>query len=142
MDPYQPGEKTKKKGVDSVKKVNLYAPVSYNAIERKKCNGCGSGWNAKLIPDNLLGCDITEACNIHDYMYETGKSIADKKKADRAFLNNMTRLVMAYSGNWFTLNLRLAMVKRYYNAVKYYGGDAFWAGKNKDTEIKEIYIKN
>lgn len=122
--------------------VKLWAPKSYNAIERTKCNGCGAGWNVKLIPDNLLGCDITEACNIHDYMYTIGGSLHDKKKADRVFLNNMTRLVLAYSGNWFTRNLRLAMVKRYFNAVKYYGGDAFWQGKNKATEIKEIFIKN
>ena len=125
-----------------MRKVILYAPESYNAIERQKCNGCGSGWNIKLIPDSLLGCDITEACNIHDYMYTIGQAIQDKESADRTFLNNMTRIVIAYGGNWFMQNLRLAMAKRYYNAVRYYGGDAFWQGKNKDTELKEIYIKN
>ena len=125
-----------------MKKVILYAPESYNAIERQKCNGCGSGWNVKLIPDSLLGCDITEACNIHDYMYTIGQTIQDKESADRTFLNNMTRIVIAYGGNWFMRNLRLAMAKRYYNAVKYYGGDAYWQGKNKDSELKEIYIRN
>ena len=125
-----------------MKKVNLYAPASYNAIERKKCDGCGSGWNVKLVPDSILGCDITEACNIHDYMYSIGQTIEHKESADRAFLNNMTRLVMEYGGNWFTINLRLALIKRYYNAVKYYGGSYFWQGKNQDNELREIYIDN
>ena len=113
--------------------IKLYAPESYTAIERKKCNGCGSGWSAGLIPDSLLGCDITEACNIHDYMYTIGTTIEAKKEADRVFLNNMTRIILGRGG--LLTRWRLWLARRYYNAVKYYGGAAFWEGKNKETEI-------
>jgi len=123
-----------------MKLIKLYAPESYNEIERSShCDGCGSGVLERLIPDNILGCNILEACCIHDYMYTVGFSIKDKEEADRVFLNNMTRLVYAYSANKITLNIRLWFVKRYYDAVKYYGGEAFWQGKNNDYELKEVY---
>ena len=61
--------------------LNLYAPVSYweaaPSEKRKICNGCGTkeGLN---VPDTMWGLDISEACKIHDWMYQHGKTLADK----------------------------------------------------------------
>lgn len=103
---------------------------------KKVCNGCGTeGWKGKLVPDSVYGLTITAACQPHDWMYYEGETDADKKIADRVFLNNMVRIVKEEGGllEW----LRLRRVKKYYLAVKYFGGDAFWAGKNKPEEEVE-----
>ena len=55
---------------------NLIAPANFwtNSPSNisKYINGCGgSGLTSKLVPNSLLGLDISEACAIHDYMYAT-----------------------------------------------------------------------
>ncbi len=117
----------------------LYAPESYwkaSAEERtKRCNGCGTkGLGGWLVPDTLYGLNITEACNIHDWMYAKGKVIADKDSADRAFLNNMLRIIEAESSAWFK-SIRKRRAWAYYLAVKQFGGAAFWSEKNKPEEM-------
>ncbi len=115
----------------------LYKPEAYKRLtvgeKNRITNGCGAGgWKIDIVPDHLAGCSIKEACNIHDFMYHVGESLEDKKEADRVFLNNMVRLVLAKKYNFFTRlvkMIRLRMAKRYYDAVKYFGGSAFWGGK-------------
>ena len=103
----------------------LYKPEGYDPTVT---NGCGSGrLGAVLVPDSLVGLCIKEACNIHDYMYHVGVTIEDKKLADRVFLNNMSRIVLLEGGP--LLQPRLALVRKYYEVVKYFGGPAFWKGK-------------
>jgi len=119
----------------------LYAPRTYWDAPEKKlaetCNGCGTkGLGGWFVPETLYGLSITSCCDIHDWMYGEGVTIEDKNKADRAFLNNMSRIIDAKSGRALKL-LRRIRAKSYYNAVKYFGGSAFWSGKNKPGEMGE-----
>lgn len=114
----------------------LYAPASFLATPvsqlNEVCNGCGSA-RAKFdfIPDRIYGTDISSACHIHDWMYSEGRSIEDKEEADRVFLNNLCRLIQRDKYKWYKPTcLQRARAKEYYLAVKYFGGSAFWAGKN------------
>jgi len=110
-------------------KVTLYAPKEYWELEvnqkRKICNGCGAKGSKLnfLIPQGVF----TEACNIHDYMYYTGKTDEDKKVADRVFINNLNRIVKA--SNPLLRPIRKAMARAYYEAVSKFGYEAFWKDK-------------
>lgn len=101
------------------------------------CNGCGqAGWKGKLVPNTVWGLSIKEDCNVHDFMYHVGLTDTDKKQGDRTLLNNMTRTVLN-AGGWLE-RLRLWRIEKYYLAVKYGGGPAFWDGKNNpDEELDE-----
>jgi hypothetical protein len=115
-----------------MKKLVLFAPEQYNKLtpEQKKrlCNGCGAKGGIS-VPNTFYGLSMKECCNIHDFMYSKGRSLEDKNKADRVFLNNCVRTITAKS-SWILKPLRLARAKEYYLAVKYFGADAFWSGKN------------
>ena len=120
--------------------VTLFAPTGYWCLtpagKKAFCDGCGSGWTAGLVPDHLLGLDISECCHIHDYTYSTSEAtIKAKESADRAFLNNMLRVVM--SENKMQTARRL-LAWDYYQAVCMFGGPAFWDGKNLESEEREI----
>ncbi len=113
---------------------DLYAPQAYWKLSNSRrdaiCNGCGlTGWKGKLIPNHLLFLSIKDACYIHDYMYHIGSCFADKEEADRVFLNNMIRIVESDS-IWFLKRWRRYIAVVYYDAVKDFGGWAFWNGKN------------
>lgn len=113
----------------------LFAPAAYWAatpeIKATVMNGCGpGGWKVDLIPDSLLFLSIHEPCDIHDWMYSCGATIADKDEADRTLLNNCLRLIKAAGGLWPLQMMRRNRAKAYYLAVKYFGGPAFWSGKN------------
>lgn len=122
--------------------VDLYAPISYweagPADRAGICNGCGTkGLGGWLVPDTLYGLSITEACNIHDWMYAQGDTIADKEQADRAFLNNMLRIIESKSIRILLWPRRMRAMK-YYSAVRDFGGPAFWQGKNAPGELGMI----
>lgn len=92
--------------------------------------GCGSGWNDGLVPDNLIGLDISEACKIHDYCYTVGVNKKDKVKADKLFYRNLKNIV--YSDNKLILRTtRLALAYAYYKFVSDFGDSYFWEGKPK-----------
>lgn len=124
------------------KKVKLYAPPEYWALsedaKKEIVNGCGPAKFGYLVPDSLCGLDITPVCNIHDYMYHIGETLEDKKLADRAFLNNLIRLIDVKTQWWVLKQIRLRMAYVYYTAVKRFGGPAFWAGKNSDAEFQHV----
>lgn len=114
--------------------MQLWEPTSYKKAthgeKKEACNGCGpQSWKRDFVPDTIYGVDISEACNIHDWMYLKGQSIDDKKKADRVFLNNMIRIVKAESRFRFMSVLRQRRCWKYYLAVAQFGGPAFWEGK-------------
>lgn len=132
-------------GHSDQKKLKLYAPKAYwDAIDAKAdlssiLNGCGEeDWKGALIPENLLGLSVTPACNIHDWMYAKGKTIADKDEADRVFLNNMIRIINHGTDDFVLKKLRLAAAQTYYEAVCLFGGVAFWDGKNPDENFREL----
>ena len=114
----------------------LYAPASFLNASIKElelvCNGCGAA-NAKFdfVPDRIYGTYIGHACTIHDWMYNEGRSIEDKDEADRVFLNNIYRLIEIDKKKWYKpTRLQRIRAKGYYNGVKYFGGSAFFKGKN------------
>lgn len=121
--------------------IRLYAPPAYwllsPEVRERLVNGCGpGGWKFDLIPDTVWGLSIREACDIHDYMYAMGSSIAEKDEADRTFLNNMLRLV---EGSCFLLRpLRRLRAWTYYQAVHRFGGPSFWGGKNPEDAMGRL----
>lgn len=124
------------------KETELYAPAGYWALtpaeKAKLCNGAGPDNFAWLVPDTMYGLSITEAANIHDYMYSplyTPWSDETKKEADRVFLNNMIRIINNAS-KWLRW-LRLRRAHTYYNAVKYFGGPYYWHNKNMPSTLSK-----
>lgn len=92
-------------------------------------NGCGgSGITASIIPDSLLGLDITNACNIHDYMYEKG---IEKEISDKTFLSNMMTIINKDSDSKILKLLRKAKAYLYYFGVKLFG--SFFYKKKKES---------
>lgn len=121
-------------------KACLFAPENYvwatPEIRAMVANGCGpGGWKIDLIPDTIWGLSITEACNIHDWMYTTGETLADKEEADRVFLNNILRLIDAADSIWLLRKLRRIRAREYFEAVSHFGGPAFWDGKNDKKNL-------
>jgi hypothetical protein len=112
----------------------LFAPPSFKnaSPERllKICDGCGSE-HAKidLVPDTIYSLYVGYACFIHDWQYVVGHDILDKEEADRAFLNNLLRLIKL-DKRWYTpKNLMRKRARIYYKMVHWFGGPAFWKGK-------------
>ena len=120
-------------------KAFLFAPESYWKLseEDRKARRCGPGRGVLdwLVPETILGCSVSAACSIHDFMYAEGATAADKDEADCVFLNNMIRLIEAHGGWGWIQRLRLNRARIYYEAVSHFGGPAFWHDKNKPTEI-------
>ncbi|QXE85952.1 hypothetical protein KP003_16555 [Geomonas nitrogeniifigens] len=95
-------------------------------------NGCGpGGWKFDIIPDTVLGLSIKEACNIHDWDYTVGLTDADKHAADQRFKRNCLAMVNNARGFWAVVLRyhRRLRVEEYYQAVRLFGDDAFWANK-------------
>lgn len=118
----------------------LYAPPSYVSadaeVRARVVNGCGTeGWKGELVPETLWGLNVSAACDIHDWMYVAGETLADKEEADRVFLNNLLRLIDTAGGWWLLKKLRRQRARTYYEAVHLFGGPAFWDGKNPDTHL-------
>jgi len=127
------------------KTAELWAPKSFWAakpfVRDSVCNGCGTkGLGGLLVPDTLYGLSVTAACNIHDWMYHHGQVIADKEEADRAFLNNMIRIIEAHTKYGFIKFLRRRRAYKYYLSVKLFGGPAFWANKNRADELADVNL--
>jgi len=119
----------------------LYAPDTYwnetPAVLAAVAGGCGPGGKGDwLVPDTIWFLSVREACRIHDYMYWRGKTLEDKKEADRVFLNNMLRIIDEKSSWWGIRKLRRHRAKLYYLAVKNFGGPSFWDGKNSNSEFR------
>ena len=115
----------------------LWAPAGYWQLEpeqkKKICNGVGPanwGW---LIPETIWGLSMTEAADIHDYMYHMGKTLGDKKHADMVFLNNMSRIIEQETWWGWLKAIRLNRAKLMYKAVDKFGESAFFANKDKQV---------
>ncbi|MFH1999170.1 MAG: hypothetical protein ABIK28_05795, partial [Planctomycetota bacterium] len=94
--------------------------------------GCGAE-NSKFdfVPDTIWGLNISEACNVHDLCYHFAEpKIEQKEEADRIFLNNLYRLIQNHTRLKIMKWLRRRRALKYYLAVKYFGGPAFWDRKN------------
>ena len=90
---------------------------SSNYQKQQICNGCGShGFTGKLVPDVILGRCISDACNVHDWMYCDGDN---KLLADLYFLINM----ILFEIKDFSLIsfLRIPIYFMYYIGVSIFG---------------------
>lgn len=108
--------------------MKLWMPDTYKKasaeLKKRVCNGCGpAGLIGKLVPEKILGIDISEACNIHDWMYNEG---VDKQKADIYFLANM--VLLCYRGNKWLMWLRAPLAVKYFLAVFTAGDEYFDKG--------------
>ena len=128
--------KFKKKKTPEIIRPKIYAPITYWELspEEKKeiCNGCGAKDGLK-VPDTFWGLNMEEACNIHDYMYSTGKTHYDKLFADAMFRLNLTVIIDAKE----TFKDKLLSIFRHYRAGTYYiavakyGNSSFWKDKER-----------
>jgi hypothetical protein len=120
----------KKEGYDFI------APDSYwDATEEEIAavtGGCGPGRLGDFfVPDTIWGESIFLACQIHDWMYHTGETSADKRVADKVFMWNMLELV---DDGELLDSARLRRVMTYYQAVSFGGGDCFDKGGENATD--------
>lgn len=114
----------------------LHAPDDYWTLskEEKKeiCNGVGPRGYGFLIPDTIWGLRVTEAADIHDYMYFVGDTIIDKEDADEVFLDNLIRIIEKETKwNWLK-KLRCNRALLMFKAVDAFGGPAFWVDKTQE----------
>lgn len=121
--------------------MKLYAPNTYWELDDDYksmiCNGCGAKGGIK-VPDTFLGLNISEACNIHDYMYYLGKTKGDFLFSNAMFMMNMTAIILGNS-NWLTKLLRMGYATKYFTAVALYGDKAYWKGKIKNGKYTISY---
>ena len=124
----------------------MYQPDSYkeasNEKKKKICNGCGpGGWKFDLVPDTMYGLSITEACNVHDWMYYEGDTTDDKKRADRILLENILLLIdnnYSKSNSWWKGLIRWLRRRRaykYYEAVADFGGSSYESGEKDNGTL-------
>ena len=96
-----------------------------NSYIGKYCNGCGSGWNAVLVPNSIYGLDIRICCCIHDYDYEVGHTEENRKVADTKLEANINKIIDLYDKWWYPTRLAKARAKKYRLAVNKFGASAF-----------------
>ena len=123
--------------------LELWAPPEYwNATQEERdavVGGCGpGGFGDILVPDTMYGLSVKPACAIHDWMYAFGETDQDKIDADEVFQNNMLRIIDIKSKSRILRFARRFRSLWYFFSVKFFGGPAFWDGKNKPEELKVI----
>jgi len=91
----------------------------------KNCNGCGSGWNAKIVPDTIFFLDIRPICCRHDDRYKIGGSKEDKEISDKEFFDNLITAVESVDKWYYPTKLARNRCMTYYSAVKDHGDEAF-----------------
>ena len=106
-------------------KYELDAPEEYWKLTQKEreeiVNECGpGGFINKIIPDHLLGLDISDACNIHDFMFVKAKGQEERKEADKIFLNNVDKKIVQGSKTFLGRVLRKGLARIYYFTVRVY----------------------
>ena len=105
------------------------APAEYIALTMEevaaRSNGCGpQSWKIDLVPDELIGVDFGECCNIHDVEYGLGQ---DKALADARLGGNM--ILACLRQHPHRLAEFLPLVGAYVLAVST-GGDEHFGGRN------------
>ena len=121
--------------------MKLYAPNSYyEASDEEKlevCNGCGAKDGVK-VPDTMWGLNISEACNIHDWMFEEGITLADFYFANAVFIMNLSIIIVCGGSKWLA-PLRLMRATKYFVAVQRLGEDAYWVDNKRNERMNITY---
>ena len=104
----------------------LHIPLSFRYLSPEKkesiCNGCGSKGGVDVF-DTMWGLSVTEACNIHDYMWHVSSTVKGLEESNELFWFNMKVLIKR--GSWWLRGLRYARAHKYYLAVKWFGTSAY-----------------
>ena len=115
--------------------LHLLAPPSFWQLTHVQCtqycNGCGSREGVD-VPDTFYGLNMTECCNIHDWMYQIGKTKEDRLFADMIFLQNLLMHIEVKS-NRFMQYLRSYRAVTYWKVVRQHGESAFSQAKSPCT---------
>ena len=119
--------------------MELIRPRMYDELtpdeKAKICNGCGTkGLGGWLVPDTLYGLDISEPCNIHDFMWYLGRTEMDMREANLTFLVNMIITILSVKYPWWKKPLLVARLHRalkYFEAVDIAGSHFFYKEKAK-----------
>ena len=111
--------------MELIKKDGLKAPKEYwELTEEQKnemLNQCGGDpITTKIVPNYILGQNVSEACNSHDFMYITGKTANDKRIADQVFEENLKSLTKK-NNNGLKGILNHFIVKIYSNLASFFG---------------------
>jgi len=93
--------------------------------ERKKCNGCGTGWNKHLVPNTIYGLLIRIACCIHDKEYRIGGNEKDRKRADKNLHDNIDIIIDLYDKWYYPSGLAKIRADEYRFMVDVFGDNAF-----------------
>ena len=111
--------------------IELVIPHRYPLLtikDREKiCNGCGSKGGID-VPDTMYFLSVTEACDIHDFMWHEAKALEDLEYANEVFHSNMKIIIKR--GSWWLRGLRYSRAHKYYLAVKYVGTSAYTKERN------------
>lgn len=110
-----------------------------NDKKKKICNGAGPSGKGYLVPDTIYGLNITESAHQHDWSYQFGITRKDKERADKMFLDNIITLIEQKKNQWFWVKkLRYKRAKKYYYAVKHFGGSSFYKKDLCDFSLNDL----
>ena len=119
----------------------IYAPKTYwESTDYDKlnvCNGCGAK-DGIDVPDTMWGLSITSACNVHDWMFNEGKTLADFYFANAVLIMNLAIIIVTEGSKWLA-PLRLARATKYFLAVQELGQDAYWVEKERNEDMYITY---
>ncbi len=107
----------------------IVLPVGYTP---KDCDGCGTGWNEKIVPDSIYWLNIQPVCCIHDWRYGQGGDEAAFHRANLEFLENLLAVIEAVDKWWYPTTLARNRAMTYYNAVEELGLQVFLANNKKE----------
>ena len=101
----------------------LQAPEEYWKLddeEKKKLfNQCGpDGPLNNLVPNHLLGLNISAQCDVHDFMFANARNSEELKEADKVFLANM--MTHIENNPSFVSIWRRMLAYIYFGAVRIY----------------------
>ena len=97
--------------------LKLFEPSGYTALSADEkseiCNGCGSKGLGWLVPNTIYGLNITDCCNIHDYMYSQGATLKDKEFYENLTSNNRRDVIVE-----MIFNMGLTRFKKFKKTIK------------------------
>lgn len=122
-----------------MKSLALISPSTYklaSAAERSRCcNGCGGAGSWLAVPDRIWGLCVEEACNIHDWCYETGEP---KELSDLFFLVNL--LIICLRGSRWLFVFRALRCLLYYLAVVFFGME-YWHRRKEYKTWRRKHVR-
>jgi len=122
-------------------KLRRYATGAYwiasDEEKERVCNGCGAEGGIKF-PNTMYGLDISEGCDIHDYMFFEGKTLGDFYFANMVFIWNLFVIIIK-GPNVIMVMPRLYRAAGYALAVIKLGSGAYWIDKTFNDELNVSY---